>query len=107
MKTFKLKTEYGNYDNCILQIDEYAAGGLYVGVFSLDEGPIADCSVWVEGTPFLEGKQFFSKTYDFVPETMKALEKLGIVKKVDGLMWHQGFGSYQAYELCDGYEAYT
>ena len=107
MKTFNLKTEYGKYENCILIVDEYAHGGLYLGIDDLEEGSICDCSIWIEGTPFLEENQFFSKEYDGIPTIMKNLEKIGIVKKMEGIKWFQGFGSYQAYELCDKYKEYV
>lgn len=106
MKTFILKTDFGTFKNCVLQKDEYAHEGVYIGIEDLEEGYICDCSTWVEGTPFLEENQFFSKEYDGIPAIMKSLVKMGIVKKIEGIKWFQGFGTFQAYELCAGYEEY-
>ncbi len=107
METFQLKTDFGTFKNCILVVDEYANGGTYLEVEDLEEGPICDCSVWVDGTPLLEENQFFSKEYDGVDKVMPLLEKLGIVKKMEGVKWFQGFGSYQAYELLPTYKKYV
>lgn len=107
MKTFTLKTDFGTFKNCVFVVDKYVNGGTYLGVEDLEEGLICDCSVWVETTPLLDENQFFSKEYDCTPSIMKSLVKMGIVKKLDGFKWFQGFGSYQAYELCDGYKEYV
>lgn len=78
MKKFDVKTQWAKYKECFLTVHQYANNDhVYIGIFSAEEGPIADMTVNIAGI------ERFPKNYSCVdtnncPWIVDLIKKLGI-----------------------------
>ena len=106
LKTFTLKSEYENYQECFFEVAKYAYGdSLGIFINSYVEGPICDLSTNITGdygslwtSDMLPKNAFFIKGYDGMPTIAKDLESKGLIKSLE-IETYQGFGKYNAYQI--------
>lgn len=102
-KTFELKTEYGDYKDCIFELDNYSNNGsLYVGITDLEEGPIDDLSINIDASWLIgidKPNAFYVADYKTSKNTADILVEKGYLKPVKNGVARQNYGTYHLYEL--------
>lgn len=109
MKTFDLKSSYSQdvYTNCYFVIGNYSyGGGTYLGIESLDEGPIADVSINIDATCLIGNNTIYTKLYDGIDKIAQQLVDMGFLTKSDMPIAEQDWGKYVAYNLTDKIKDY-